>query len=132
MSLNFQHLQEKIMNYSDVKLISFSVDPARDSVPVLYQYAEKYGANPHYWKFLTADKNQIIEIATKGYFLPLDLSGKGKEFGITHSEMAVLVDKDLRIRNFYDLTNPNSIKTIDEDIRVLKFEYSNPQSINKK
>jgi len=46
--------------------------------------------------------------------------------------MAVLVDKDLRIRNFYDLTNPNSIKTIDEDIRVLKFEYSNPQSINKK
>jgi len=132
MSLNFQHLQEKIMNYSDVKLISFSVDPARDSVPVLYQYAEKYGANPHYWKFLTADKNQIIEITTKGYFLPLDLSGKGKESGITHSEMAVLVDKDLRIRNFYDLTNPNSIKTIDEDIRVLKFEYSNPQSINKK
>ncbi len=131
MSKNFQQLQEKISKYSDVKLVSISVDPKRDSVPALKEYAEKYQANPQYWKFLFAPQNQVIELASKGYFLPLDVSGTGKEFGITHSEMAVLVDKDLRIRGFYDLTNPNNIKIIDEDIRMLKFEYSNPQMITR-
>lgn len=131
MSKHFAQLQEKIEKYSDVKLVSISVDPKRDSVPVLKEYAQKYHANPHYWKFLTAEQSKIVEIATKGYFLPLDVSGNGKEFGITHSEMAVLVDKDLRIRGFYDLTNPSNIKTIDEDIRILKLEYSNPHMITK-
>lgn len=132
MSSHFSQLQEKISKYSDVKLVSISVDPKRDTAQTLNQYAKKYKANPHFWKFLTAEQSQIVNIATKGYFLPLDVSGKGKEFGITHSEMAVLVDKDLRIRNFYDLTNPNNIKTIEEDIRILKLEYSNPQMITKK
>lgn len=131
MSNNFQQLQEKILKYSDVKLISFTVDPKKDTVPVLYEYAQKYQANSHYWKFLYAEQPKIVEIATKGYFLPLDVSGSGKEFGITHSEMAVLVDKDLRIRAFYDLTNPNNIKTIEEDIRILKLEYSNPHMITR-
>ncbi len=131
MSSHFQQLQDKISKFSDVKLISFSVDPKKDSIPVLADYAKKYNANPHYWKFLHAEQEKIIEIATKGYFLPLDLSGQGKEFGITHSEMAVLVDKDLRIRGFYDLTNPNNVKTIEEDIRILKLEYSNPQMMQK-
>lgn len=131
MSQNFQQLQEKIIKYSDVKLVSISVDPKRDSVPALKEYSEKYQANPHYWKFLFAPQSQVVELATKGYFLPLDVSGSGKEFGITHSEMAVLVDKDLRIRGFYDLTNPNNIKTIEEDIRMLKLEYSNPQMITR-
>ncbi len=132
MSTNFEQLQEKISMYSDVKLISISVDPKRDSIPALFAYSEKYKANYHYWKFLYAEQDKVLEIASKGYFLPLDVSGQGKEFGITHSEMAVLVDKDLRIRGYYDLTNPSNVKIIDEDIRMLKLEYSNPQMINRK
>lgn len=131
MSLHFKELQEKISGYSDVVLVSITVDPKRDSVPTLAEYAMKYQAQPNLWKFLFAPQDSIVFLATKGYFLPLDVSGKGREFGITHSEMAVLVDKDLRIRGFYDLTNAQNIKTIEEDVRMLKYEYAHPEHIQR-
>ena len=59
MTNNMAWLQNKIKNNPKVKLVSFSVTPDIDSVPVLKSYAQKKGVIDSKWNLLTGDKKEI-------------------------------------------------------------------------
>jgi protein SCO1/2 len=50
-----------VVDTSVVHFISLSIDPERDSVPVLKRYADKYGVNPDNWWMLTGDRDSIYQ-----------------------------------------------------------------------
>lgn len=116
-------IQEKLKNEPDVLLLSHTVFPKTDSVPVLKKYAEEKGVNDEKWNLVTGDKKQIYELARKSY-LASKTDGDGGPYDMIHTENFVLVDKEKRIRGFYDGTAPEAIEKLLEDIAILKSEYT--------
>jgi protein SCO1/2 len=114
-------IQEKLKDDDEVLLLSHTVIPAHDSVPVLRKYADEKGIIDEKWNLVTGDKKQIYDLARKSY-LAAKSEGDGGAFDMIHTENFVLVDKQKRIRGFYDGTNPEAIKTLMNDIRILKQE----------
>jgi protein SCO1/2 len=87
-----------------VKLLSFSVTPDIDTPEVLKKYALKKGVDDTKWNLVTGDKKEIYYLARKSYLAVK--TGKPEEyFDMVHTENFILVDKNKRIRGFYDGTN---------------------------
>lgn len=122
MSEQFFRLQERFKSDSEIFLISHSVFPNHDSVAVLAKYAEKYQINPEKWFLLTGDKKQIYSLARKSYFA-VTTEGDGGDEDFIHTENFVLVDKDKRLRGFYDGTKAEEVNQLMLDIVRLKKEY---------
>ena len=123
MTKNMATVQEQIINDDDVLLLSHSVTPKIDSVGQLKKYALEKGVNDKKWNLVTGDKKQIYELARKSY-LAVKNDGDGGPFDMIHTENFILVDKERRIRGFYDGTNPKEIEKLIEDIAILKDSYS--------
>lgn len=117
-------IQEKLKDDPEVLLLSHTVFPTADSVPVLKKYAEEKGVNDEKWNLVTGDKKHIYELARKSY-LASKSDGDGGPYDMIHTENFVLVDKEKRIRGFYDGTSPEAIEELIEDIKILKAEYAN-------
>ncbi|PTX45145.1 protein SCO1/2 [Christiangramia gaetbulicola] len=114
-------IQEKIKNDDEVFLLSHTVFPVTDSVPVLKKYAEEKGVIDEKWNLVTGDKKQIYDLARKSY-LATKSTGDGGKYDMIHTENFVLVDKDRQIRGFYDGTDPEAIENLMHDLKVLKAE----------
>jgi len=124
MNRNLQSVQNKYKNDPDVKILSFTVDPETDSVPVLASYAKQHHAIDGKWFFLTGDQAKIFELARSGYFLAAVQNASGPE-EFSHSEQLVLVDRDKRIRGYYDGTDDLDVSRLMDEIKVLQWEYKN-------
>lgn len=122
MAYNMSELQEYYKNDADIMFLSHSVTPVMDSVPVLKAYAEKKGVIDGKWNVTTGSKKHIYELARKSYFAVLD-EGNGDENDFIHTEQFVLVDKERRIRGYYDGTEKEDMKKVIADIALLKEEY---------
>lgn len=110
-------------NLSDVKLVSITVDPERDSLAVLQRFADGYGAIKERWYFLTGDGAAIQQLASKGFLLSAAAStGGSAEEPIIHSNRFVLVDRQGRIRGYYDGTDGESVKLLQQDLKRLYHE----------
>ena len=95
-------LQQRVAD-QDVTLVSFSMDPDRDTPEVLRGYAEQFAADPARWHMLTGDRGQILGV--------VDAFGLAARQGqaaaeMIHSDCFVLVDADGRARDYYDSGNP--------------------------
>jgi len=107
-------------NLDDVRLVSITVDPERDSLAVLQRFADGYGALKDRWYFLTGDGAAIQQLANKGFLLSAATStGGAAEEPIIHSNRFVLVDRQGRIRGYYDGTDEESVKLLLKDIKAL-------------
>ena len=115
-------IQEEIKNDPEVLLLSHTVFPKTDSVPVLKEYAEEKGVMDEKWNLVTGDKKHIYELARKSY-LASKSNGDGGPYDMIHTENFVLVDKEKRIRGFYDGTDAEAIEDLMHDLKVLKDEY---------
>jgi len=104
MTKNMGWLQERIKSMPDVLLLSHSVTPDIDSVPVLRAYADEKGAIDGKWNLVTGDKKDIYYIARKSY-LAVKTTNSSQLYDMVHTENFILVDKQGRIRGFYDGTN---------------------------
>jgi protein SCO1/2 len=108
----------------DVQLVSFTVDPERDTPEALAAYARRYKADPERWLFLTGPKQALYEMIQKGFLLAVD-DGSMSEGGapgpgiITHSVKFVLVDQHGRIRGYYSGEEAGVVDQILPDIRRL-------------
>lgn len=122
MSNHMEKVQEEFINDSLVILLSHTVDPETDSVPVLKAYAEAHHAIPGKWHFLTGDKKSLYDLARYGYLISA-LEGDGGPEDFIHSDKIVLIDKDKRIRGFYDGTDTKDVQRLYSEIEVLKIEY---------
>ncbi|HEY9184331.1 MAG TPA: SCO family protein [Salegentibacter sp.] len=116
-------IQQEIKDDPEVLLLSHTVFPKTDSVPVLKRYAEEKGVIDEKWNLVTGDKKHIYELARKSY-LASKSDGDGGPYDMIHTENFVLVDKQKRIRGFYDGTDPEAIDDLMNDLKILKAEYA--------
>src|SRR5207245_1410028 len=99
---------QKPLEKTDVQLVSFSVDPEKDTPEVLRRYAEKLQAEPGRWDFLTGPKSAIYKISHDGFKLAVS-DGSDVQGIPVHSTRMVLVDRHGQIRGYYDATEPEAI-----------------------
>ena len=121
MTKNMHTLQEVLVDLPDVKLLSFSVTPQIDSVAQLKRYALKNKVDDARWNLVTGKKKEIYELARKSYLVVKD-DGDGGPYDMIHTENFVLVDKQKRIRGFYDGTQLEAMDNILHDIELLVSE----------
>lgn len=122
MTKNMAELQASILEDDDVMLLSHSVTPQIDSVARLKAYAIEKGVIDAKWNLVTGDKKQIYELARKSYLAVQD-DGDGGPYDMIHTENFILVDKEKRIRGFYDGTNREEVQKLLDDIDILKESY---------
>ena len=122
MSSQLMRVQEQYKSKEDFLILSHTVQPEVDSVAVLKEYAERYEAIPDKWVFLTGDKTVIYNLARKEYFAAVT-EGDGGPDDFIHTENFVLIDKEGRIRGFYDGTSKKSVDQLITDISILEQEY---------
>lgn len=107
---------------NDFAIISHTVNPKHDSVAVLANYAKLVHADSKRWMLVTGNKKDIYDIAMDGYKLAVDEDPRAPG-GFLHSEMFVLVDKDKRIRGYYDGTDSAQVNKLMTDIKIVFTEY---------
>ena len=112
-------VQEAFRENKNVSIVSFTVDPAYDSVAVLKQYSDSYGALPAKWKFLTGPKEYIYNLGQKGFFVST-MEEQGTPISFLHSEKFILVDQHGWIRGFYDGTDQKEVDRLIMEIQVLE------------
>lgn len=121
MSTQLERVQEAYLHDDRVVILSHSVTPEQDSVPVLAAYATLHNADSDHWHFLTGDRKQIYALARRSYFACLD-KGDGGPQDFVHTENFVLVDPLGRIRGFYDGTKSKEVDKLIGDIGKLLAE----------
>ncbi len=124
MTANMADIQQIIKGDEEVLLLSHSVTPEIDSVQQLKKYALEKGVIDAKWNLVTGDKKQIYELARKSYLAVLT-DGDGGPYDMIHTENFILVDKERRIRGFYDGTSSEEVAQLLEDLKVLKSSYRN-------
>ena len=124
MTSNMLDIQKAFVNNSKVMLLSHTVFPEIDSVPVLKKYAEKKGVIDSKWNLVTGDKKAIYTMARKSY-LAVKLGKPSELYDMVHTENFVLVDSKRRVRGFYDGTNKEEIQRLIDDITWLSENQEN-------
>jgi protein SCO1/2 len=118
MTSQMHEVQDAIVKMPDVKLVSFTVDPARDTPVVLADYAKTHGALSEHWYFLTGPEATLQK-------LDRDVFKLGNvDATLEHSTRFVLVDRQSRIRGYYDTSESRVIPRLIEDIFALAREQS--------
>jgi protein SCO1 len=108
---------QKPLAKSDVHLVSFSVDPEKDTPEVLRVYADKLRKEPFRWDFLTGPRPAIYSLAGDGFKLN---AFTGDESGLpVHDTRFVLVDRHGAIRGYYDALAPDGVTKLLADTNHL-------------
>lgn len=111
---------------SQVRSVSFSVDPANDSPAVLHRYAGKFGADPKRWLFVTGERDALYSLVKDGFKLAVDERAEEENTDgaglITHSDRFVLVDAEGRLRGYYHGTDAADVDRLLADIEALSAE----------
>jgi len=118
MTKNMKDIQDKLIDDSEVLLLSHTVFPEIDSIEVLKKYAIDNNVIDSKWNLVTGEKKEIYNLARKSY-----LAAKDNNFGdydMIHTENFVLIDKKKQIRGFYDGTDKEEINRLINDIKILK------------
>ena len=116
MSSQMRQIQDRTAEMPDVTLVSFTVDPARDTPPVLAAYAKHFRANPERWFFLTGEPARLNDVALTGFKL------NGVDGNLSHSSRFALVDRGGRVRGYYISSDDDFAARLLHDIRQLERE----------
>ncbi len=118
MTNNMVKIQEEFLDDTDIMMLSLSVTPVMDSIPVLREYATTKGVIDSKWNITTGDKKHIYELARKSYFAVVE-KGDGGMQDFIHTPNFILVDKKKQIRGIYDGTDDDEIIRLIKDIYIL-------------
>ncbi len=128
-------LQAEGLLGNEVQLLSFTVDPARDTPDVLHAYAERFHAHPEAWHFLTGPEDRLIPLIVEGFHLGVQalphtpaprasqVASEGDHdehasYEVMHSGRFVLIDRQGHIRAFIDSRELEPARMM-QDIRAL-------------
>lgn len=125
MNQQMMRVQNEFKNDNDIKILSFTVDPETDTPEQLKTYADGHGAIENQWYFLTGKKEDLYQFARKSIFVlkpaeAANLGDAGSDF--IHTNNFVLIDKEGRIRGYYDGTDNKEVTQLISDIKLLKKE----------
>lgn len=114
-------LQEEYAGNPNIQLVSFTVDPERDTPQALTRYAARYRADDKRWYFLTGQRDRIMKLIRDGFHLSVTTLPNDIEPGsvIPHSPRFVLIDGESRIRGYYDSREAESFGRLKNNIDVL-------------
>lgn len=113
MNTRMAKIQRALPDGADVKLVSITVDPSNDSPERLTEYAKTFHARDDRWIFLTGDKEAIIRLSKEGFKLP---AGEDPN---DHSLRLALVDRDGRIRGYYNSMDDESVAELQRRLNEL-------------
>ena len=122
MNDQMQRVQAAFKDESNFRILSFTVNPEVDTVEQIKRFAQEHKAIAGKWHFLTGDKTKLYEAARKYFFLlkksEVENQGDvGSDF--IHTNNFVLVDKEQRIRGYYDGTNPKEVDKLINDAKLI-------------
>jgi len=132
-------LQSEFAGERDLRLVSITVDPKRDTPAVLSRYAERYGADPVRWLFLTGEKGAIFRLAKEGFRLgvadpddaseatrprpwlelPAAWGSHGSKGLILHSPRLVVVDRRAKIRAYHRPDDEEALERLRRNVRLV-------------
>ncbi|MBI3625064.1 MAG: SCO family protein [Candidatus Rokubacteria bacterium] len=138
-SARLARLQTEFKGEPDLRLVSITVDPERDTPAVLSRYAERYAAEPVRWLFLTGDKRVIYHLAKEGFHLGVvDPDDQARAGGllvalgpapaeathgskglVIHSARFVLVDRQERIRAYHLPDDQASLERLRQNVKIV-------------
>lgn len=110
---------------TEVRLMSISVDPARDTVGALADYADRFGGSPpSEWAFLTGSPPEAVRSLVQEGFkltavLPPAVAEAGGNYQVNHSPRIELVDREGRVRGAYEATDPEALERLRADLARL-------------
>lgn len=116
-----QEMVKKEDLQNEVKFLSHTVDPERDTPARLREYAGLIGADLRNWNFVTGKPEDIYYQAEVGYMLSAFPSDSA-DGGFFHTDKIVLLDRQMHIRGLYDGTSTKSVDRLIEDIKLLSKE----------
>ncbi len=119
---NMSMIQDVYKNDNEIQLLSHTVMPWHDSIQVLKEYGIRNDIDSKKWNLVTGDKDEIYEIARKGYFADEDFVKTKDENNFIHTENFILVDRQGYIRGVYNGTIPLDVKRLLRHIEILKKE----------
>lgn len=114
MSSRMKGLAAEMKNYADTGILSISVDPGRDTPPVLQAFADRYGGGNEQWRFLAASPEMVHLLAFETFHVG-DVLGK-----LEHSTKFAVVDKTGRIRGYYSSLSRDDLTKLAEDVKALR------------
>lgn len=125
MSTHMLQVQKAYYDLKNFKLVSFTVNPENDSVPVLKEYSERVHARDSVWNFLTGDKEKLYDLAYEGFYATALQDGTAPG-GYIHSSNLYLVDGKGRIRGIFDGTSTTETNNLKDAIEILYKEQFVP------
>lgn len=129
MSNQMERVQKSFIKDNKIRFVSISVDENKDSVPALKAYAEKHNAVPGKWYFVRGSKQEVFDLAQKGFFVSAMDDKNPEDF--LHSEKFILVDYNGNIRNYYNGLDSNSVNQMMGDIVLLLKDIEKGYSFRK-
>lgn len=117
LSSRLSEVQKELGNERDLRLVSISTDPEKDTPEVLKLYAERFKATDR-WLFLTGAKTDIYTLARDGFKLPIaEPATPGAQ--IIHSTRLILIDRTGTVRGFYEATGETGVRDLVRDLRTV-------------
>lgn len=113
-----RNLPERPMGGRPITMISVTVDPTYDRVPVLAEYAQRYGATAPSWQFLTGEPSQVTQVIADFQQLAEVVEGSSDIPSIAHSERILLIDATGVVRGHYP-TDEDSLERLRRDAHRL-------------
>lgn len=113
MTVALAKVQEATRDLPDLHMVTFTVDPERDTLEDLKRYGEKYGADFARWSFLRGPSREVGPLQTEGFKIG-DHSQPAN-----HSTRFILVDKEGNIRRYYEGREDDERAALIADIRIL-------------
>ena len=118
MKTQLKRVYDQFRGNNGVVLLSHTIDPARDSVAVLREFADNLGVKDRQWLFVTGDRDKIYEIGEKSYMVTAQADSTAPG-GLIHSGAFILVDTQKHIRGIYDGTTVEGVDKLMRDMEKL-------------
>ncbi len=117
MAGQMQKVQKEYSDEEDLKILSFSIDPERDTIGRLKWYSEQINNNDDQWWFLRADR-ELIQKTAKELNVFQEKNDTVPD-GFDHQSWFVVIDKDGHWRGSYDGTQADDVDQLIKDIKQL-------------
>jgi len=132
LSNSLEKVQQAFIRDHNFKIVSFSVDPVKDTLQALRRYADLHNAIPGKWYFLRGPKQDVFKLAASGFKVTAKDDEDGGPEAFVHSEKLVLVDQSGNIRGYYSGVDSNRVRKMMGDIVMLMKETEDGFSFDKK
>jgi protein SCO1 len=122
MAVSMKKLQDSYTNSKDsiVQFISISIDPERDSIPLLRNFANRFTSNHDSWWFVTGNKKEIYDFAIKE--LKANVADVGADTAFPHTENFFLLDRDRVVRGWFNGFDTTKQEQLVKSIPLLMLE----------